>query len=269
MSVARFREVAADLRDRIALGETRRDGGLPSEAELCTHYGVSRMTVRRALEELRDEGLLTSRPGAGWYVAGASIRQPLALGTFNHAASAAISAGQVSREVVEFGYRTLAPPPESEGTDAPGPFGDVLFVRSLRLADGSPLDSAHEYVPATIAAPLSRADAESPGLWESLSRAGHEIARVHQTVTAGAASAADAELLHVAAGTPLLLIRRLALAPDGTMLARADHRYLAHRFSLTVEFSGWTAASATEPPGLNLHDHPDHPRPITHTRSTA
>jgi hypothetical protein len=37
-------------------------------------------------------------------------------------------------------------------------------------------------------------------------------------------------------------------------LARADHRYLAHRFSLTVEFTGWTAAAATEPPGLHLHD---------------
>jgi GntR family transcriptional regulator len=165
---------------------------------------------------------------------------------------------------VDFGYRTMpgsapAPSPGQAPADAgpepepPGPFGEVLYVRSVRLADGLPLDTAHEYVPADVAAPVSRSDAESPGLWESISRAGHQIAKVRQMITAGISGPGDADLLDVPAGTPLLLIRRLALGPDGRVLARADHRYLAHRFSLTVEFTGWTAAGATEPPGLHLH----------------
>lgn len=253
MTGVRFRELAADLRDRISLGETGPDGALPSEATLGERYAVSRMTVRRALEELRAEGLLTSRAGAGWFVAGAAIRQPLALGSFSHAASAAASLGEVRRRVVEFGYRT-----QPSADDRPGPFGEVLYVRSVRLADGQPLDTVHEYLPAQVAAPLSRTDAESPGLWTGIGRTGHTIAKVRQTVTAGAAGSDDAELLAVAEGTPLLLIRRLALDPEGALLARADHRYLAHRFSLTVEFAGFPAAAA-ESPGLHLHTHQESP----------
>jgi GntR family transcriptional regulator len=263
MTATRFREVAADLRDRIALGETGAGGALPSEADLCVRHGVSRMTVRRALEELRNEGLLASRPGAGWFVRGSAIRQPVALGSFTHAASAAASVGEVRRQVVDFGYRTIRPPDaprespgarEGQRSSAAGPFGEVLYVRSIRSADGAPLDAVHEYLPADVAAPVSRSDAESPGLWESISRNGRDIASVRQTITAGVAGPADAKLLQVPAGTPLLLIQRLALDPDGLLLARADHRYLAHRFSLTVEFTGWTATAATEPPGLQLHD---------------
>lgn len=257
MTAARFREVAADLRDRIALGETGAGGALPSEADLCARHGVSRMTIRRALEELREEGLLASRPGAGWFVNGSAIRQPVALGSFTHAASAAVSLGDVRRRVVDFGYRTipsLDPPDDGPERQAAGPFGEVLYVRSVRLADGHPLDAVHEYVPADVAAPVSRSDAECPGLWASISRGGHQIAKVRQMITAGVSGLGDAELLDVPAGTPLLLIQRLALDPDGRVLARADHRYLAHRFSLTVEFTGWTAAAVTEPPGLHLHD---------------
>lgn len=257
MTATRFREVAADLRDRIAMGDSGAGGALPSEAELCVRHGVSRMTIRRALEQLRDEGLLASRPGAGWFVRGSAIRQPVALGSFTHAASAAASVGDVRRRVVDFGYRTmpsLTPADDGPGPDAPGPFGEVLYVRSVRLADGQPLDAVHEYVPADVAAPVSRSDAESPGLWESISRSGQQIAKVRQMITAGVAASGDAELLGVPAGTPLLLIQRLALDPAGRVLARADHRYLAQRFSLTVEFTGWTAAAATEPPGLHLHD---------------
>jgi DNA-binding GntR family transcriptional regulator len=257
VSATRFRRVAADLRDRLALGETGADGALPSEADLCTRYGVSRMTIRRALEELRDEGLLASRPGAGWFLRGSAIRQPVALGSFTHAASAAVSLGDVRRRIVDFGYRTVPgplPADDGQGSQAPGPFGDVLYVRSVRSADGEPLDAVHEYAPADVAAPISRSDAESPGLWETISRNGHQIAKVRQTITAGVARAGDAELLEVSTGAPLLLIQRLALDPAARILARAEHRYLAQRFSLTVEFTGWTAAAATEPPGLSLHD---------------
>jgi len=257
VTATRYREVAADLRDRIAMGETGAGGSLPSEADLCARHGVSRMTIRRALEQLRDEGLLASRPGAGWFVRGSAIRQPVALGSFTHAASAAASIGDVRRRVVEFGYRTMQSLNADENGPGPGetgPFGEVLYVRSVRLTDGQPLDAVHEYVPAAVAAPVSRSDAETPGLWESLSRTGQQIAKVRQMITAGVAGPGDAELLGVQAGTPLLLIQRLALDPAGLLLARADHRYLAQRFSLTVEFTGWTAAAATEPPGLHLHD---------------
>ena len=110
MTGSRFGQLAQELRERIALGDVGAAGALESEAALGRRYGVSRVTVRRALEELRGQGLVESRPGAGWFVAGASFQQTLALGTFRHAASAVAEAGKdVVRRVVEFAY-CPAPP---------------------------------------------------------------------------------------------------------------------------------------------------------------
>ena len=250
--------MAQELRERISLGDVGAAGALDSEAELGRRYGVSRVTVRRALEELRDQGLVESRRGAGWFVSAGSFHQTLALGSFRHAASAVSAAGKsATRRVVDFGYRE-APAEVAVGLGlAPGSGGgarqgtaEALYSRSVRTVDGVPLDLVHEWVPAAIAADVSRADAERTGIWATLQRQGHRIETVRQTITAAVSTEPEVELLGVPAGTPLLLVRRVALGAEGTPLALSDHRYLAHRFSLEVEFRGWSSAASAEPPGL-------------------
>src|SRR5918998_131131 len=94
MTGPRFEVLTAELRERIAMGDYARSGALESEAELGRRYDVSRVTVRRALERLRVEGLVAARKGSGWYVrSGASFGQTLALGSFQHARSAVADAG--------------------------------------------------------------------------------------------------------------------------------------------------------------------------------
>ncbi|HEX8928153.1 MAG TPA: GntR family transcriptional regulator, partial [Actinomycetota bacterium] len=68
---------------------------------------MSRVTVRRALERLRDEGLVTARRSSGWYVSsGTSFGQALALGRFQHAGSAVAEAGlALTRRVTDYGYQ--------------------------------------------------------------------------------------------------------------------------------------------------------------------
>ncbi len=250
MATARWSVLTQDLRERIALGDVGKNGELESEAGLGARYRVSRVTVRRALEHLRDEGLISSRRGSGWFVVGASFHQQLALGTFRHAASAVAEAGGVTiRRVVEFGYRRTPEPTASLlgiETDA-----EALFSRSVRLVDDTPLDVATEWVAAGFAGSISRDDAERDGIWQTLQRGGLIVETVRQTITAGVASTADAAVLDVTKGSPLLLVRRLALAADDQPIALSDHRYLAHRFALEVEFHGWTSAAA-EPPGLRV-----------------
>ena len=264
MTSSRFRQIADDLRERVALGEFGDQGAMDSESALCARYTVSRVTVRRALETLRAQGLVESRQGSGWFATGGSFHQTLALGTFRHAGSAVAESGKaMRRRVVEFGYRQASPALASTlglatATDATNADTevdtdsdtDVLHSRSLRTVDGVPLDLVVEWVPAAIAGHLSRADATDPGIWASLQRDAHRVASVRQTITAGIASADDAALLDVAMGTPLLLIRRLALDAHMQPLALSDHRYLAHRFSLEVEFNGWPVGGADTPPGL-------------------
>lgn len=285
MTSSRFTEIAHDLRERIALGEFGTSGSIDSEAELGRRYAVSRPTVRKALELLRSQGLVGPRQGAGWFVTGSAFHQRLALGTFRHASSAVAEAGKaVRRRVVDFGYRTAPPalaaslgltatPPSgpAASTGAPGTIGatgttEVLFARSVRTVEDDALDVVREWVRPDVAGAVSRDDATDPGIWQTLARHGHPIATVRQTITAGAATDTDAELLGVEPGTPLLLVRRLATGTDGRPLAMSDHRYLAHRFALEVEFNSGPGPTADEPPGLR-QVHP-HPLP-THATTTA
>src|SRR3954454_12020390 len=78
----KYESIAADLRERIAAGEFAAGRHLPSEADLGGAYAASRMTVRKALEALREGGLVASRRGCCWLGAPPPLRQSLArLGT--------------------------------------------------------------------------------------------------------------------------------------------------------------------------------------------
>ncbi len=107
-----------------------------------------------------------------------------------------------------------------------------------------------EWVPGHLGGAVSRRDAEETGIWATLQRLGHTVETVRQTVTATVASEADAPALDTAEGAALLLVRRIALDARDTPLALSEHRYLAHRFSLEVEFRGWSGGATDDPPGL-------------------
>lgn len=258
MTTHRFREVAQALREQIALGGLDDSGALESEAALGARHGVSRVTVRRALELLREEGLVDSRRGSGWFAVGGPFHQRLALGTFRHAGSALADAGRSARRAVVAIGLDRAP---ADVAPALGLADDAAALRvvTVRSVGEAPLDVTTEWVPAALAGPISPARAADPGVWATLRAEGVRLARVRQSITAGALRADETDLLGAPTGTPLLLVRRLAVGDDGTPVALADHRYLAHRFSLEVEFAG--GPPGTEPPGLQQIDVQQHPSP--------
>src|SRR5687767_5949524 len=105
----RWAQLAGKLRERITLGDYGETGALESEAQLARRYDASRVTVRRALETLRDEGLLSSRKGSGWFVARDPVRE--VLGVLPSATGALTAAGvTVARRILEFGFATPPPP---------------------------------------------------------------------------------------------------------------------------------------------------------------
>jgi GntR family transcriptional regulator len=226
----RYEKVADALRERIASGV---GGGLPSEAELGREYGVSRVTVRRALELLRDEGLVTARRGIGWFVAADPVRQSLGRVTTVEAALEAAGA-EAGRRVLEFAFEP-APTDVAKILGLPAD-GEVLRVARINLADGEPFAMVTVWVSAELGAQLSRSDVERSTFYDLLPLQGVEPGRVVQTITAVAADRLVARRLGVPTGSPLLACRRVTYDRNGDAVIVAEHRYAAHLTALEVEF---------------------------------
>jgi GntR family transcriptional regulator len=237
----RYREIAGHLRSRVEAGEFGAGRLLPSEAELSARYDASRVTVRRALEVLRDEGLLDARQGFGWFVATDPFRQPLArLSTIE--AQLAESGRTPQRRVLDFEFvRAEGRVRAVLGCD------QVLRVRRLNLADGEPFARVTVWCPADLGQELSRADVERSPFYELLPV---PLAGATQTIGAAAASNEDAGVLQIPAGSPVLICERVTRSVDGTPVLLSEHVFPGHRTEFVVELP--TAERSIAPTGLRL-----------------
>lgn len=240
----RYRAIADDLRGRIVAGDPAAGAVLPSEAELAGSYGVSRVTVRKALELLRGEGLIDARQGFGWFVAGDRLRQTLGvLATIEGQLEA--RGRRAERRVVSFGFVPASPAVAAALGLAAG--AEVLAVERVNLADGQPFARVTVWCPADLGATLSRAEVESATFVELLDV---PVAAATQTIGAAAADADDAARLEVPVGSPLLVCERLSRAADGRPLLASEHRFPAHLTEFVVELAAPSGGIA--PSGLRL-----------------
>ncbi|MDQ3756955.1 MAG: GntR family transcriptional regulator [Actinomycetota bacterium] len=241
MRRVRYREIADGLRGRIEGGEFAAGRLLPSESELSAAYDASRVTVRKALESLRAEGLLDSRQGFGWFVAGGAVRQSLGrLGTIE--GQLASSGAEPGRRVLDFGF-VRAPRRVREILGAE----TVLRVRRVNLADGEPFARVTVWCPESLGAGLSRNDVEQSSFYELLDVA---LGGAVQTIGAAAASSSDAALLEVPVGSPVLRCERVTSTVDGTPVLVSEHVFPAHRTEFVVDLPA--ADRSMAPSGLRL-----------------
>lgn len=239
----RYRAIADDLRRRVTLGEFTAGRLLPSEAALSASYAASRITIRRALEVLRDEGLLDARQGFGWFAAVDPLRQTLArLGTIE--GQLAASGVRSDRRILSFGF-VSAPPRAASVLHS----STVLEVRRLNLADGEPFALVTVWCPEDLGARLSRSDVEGASFYELLDVA---LGGAVQTIGAGLASAEDAALLEVPPGSPVLRCERTTSTPEGRPVLLSEHIFPAHRTEFVVDLP--MAEPSMAPNGLRLLD---------------
>jgi GntR family transcriptional regulator len=237
----RYLAIADDLRDRVARGEFAAGRLLPSESELGAAYDASRVTVRKALEALRDEGLVDARQGFGWFVAADPLRQSLGrLGTIE--AQLAASGLAPERRVLDFRFVT---PPAWVAKEL-GP-GSVLEVRRLNLADGEPFARVTVWCPERLGSSLSRDEVERSPFYELLPI---ELGGATQTIGAAAASAGDAEVLAIPAGSPVLVCRRITTSTDGEPVLLSEHVFPAHRTEFVVDLP--RSEPSIAPTGMRL-----------------
>jgi GntR family transcriptional regulator len=235
----RYREIEQALRARIA--SLRPGQRLPSDADLCVEFGVSRMTARHAMAQLAEEGLVRRDPGRGTFVAEPPThRRATFLMTFSHEMR---RQGRVPSSRVE--NRSIRQPTDAERLDLRVSRADeVVELRRVRLADGVPMALELAVLAPSCIASVAKADLEVGSLHEALIGSDIVPTRGTSSIRAEAASVEDARSLGVAIGEPMLVERRLILDQRGRPIERTESRYAADRYGLNVGFSVEDGTSA-------------------------
>jgi GntR family transcriptional regulator len=200
---------------------------LPPEPVLCAEYGVSRITLRRAVDGLVADGHLVREQGRGTYVTRPAIRHEYRE-SFVHRIAGFSSV--MSEQGAQVGTKVLtqrivpAPAPVAvelafDGTE------DVVELERLRSLDGEPNHVAHSFLPAALYAGAVDADFSQGSLYDFLRREYQaDLATARIAVDVGTAAPDEADLLRVVAGSPLLVVRTTVRDSSGHPLVHSFSR---------------------------------------------
>jgi GntR family transcriptional regulator len=202
-----YKVIYQDVASQIADGELHPHDRLPSEPALAEQYGVSRMTVRQALDQLTAERLVVRRPGAGTFVA----TPPTVYRLLNRLSSfgedvnpdhgtltTQICAQEVSQPLDDVSQRLGLKPRQK-----------AIHLLRLRLVDGQPVAIHDSWLPYAVAPALAREELVDGSLYRTLrERYGVQPRWAEQEISASAASPDEAKSLDVAVGCPLIRMTR-------------------------------------------------------------
>lgn len=241
-----YRQIAAQLREAIGAGKLAAGAKLPSEAQLIDHYGVARMTVRQALQELRGEGLVVAEHGKGVFVRPMPPVRRLASDRFARRHRAEGKAAFLA-EADKSGYtpgvdqirvsREVASPAIAERLRLSP--GSEVIVRSRRyLANGRPVETAISYIPYAFAegTKIEQVDTGAGGIYARLEEAGHVLARFTEEVGARMPTPEERRELDVGAGIPVLTVLRTAFDQADMAVEVCDTVKVAPAYLLEYDF---------------------------------
>jgi GntR family transcriptional regulator len=184
---------------------------------------------------------VNARQGFGWFVAGETVRQPLArLATIEDQMRA--SGMKPERRILEFAFEK-APKEVARSLGS----SQVLRVRRVNLADGDPFAIVTVWCSADLGQNLSRADVERSPFYELLDI---PFSGATQTIGADAATADEAKILKVPAGSPVLRCTRTTTDTAGAVVLVSHHVFPAHRTEFVVDLP--FADQSIAPSGLRL-----------------
>jgi DNA-binding GntR family transcriptional regulator len=230
-----YQQVRQALAEHIAAGRLAPGEQLPSERQLCERFDISRVTARRALAALFEDGLIQPSPGKGWFVADGHLSEPPnALQSFTSLARA--RGLEPSATVLHHEVRD-ASMDEAEGLKiAPG--AQVLELERVRLLDGVPVAVHHCLIPLALCPALADADYRTASVYEILLRS----ARLAPTLAdcsleATSAGQAIAPLLDLDPADPVLVSRQTTFDSSGRPLETSRIVYRGDRYRFRAKLT--------------------------------
>jgi GntR family transcriptional regulator len=236
------RQRVLELIDQLQVGQA-----IPSERRLSSDLGISRLTVRAALDDLVRDGYLERRHGAGTFVSEPKIAQQLTLTSFSE---------DMRRRGMVAGSRTI----ELRETHAGAAVGRALnispdarvtLIRRLRLADGEPMALETLHVPAAIVPGLTRELLEDSSFYDLLERQyGVVIASGTQSIEPTVTNDEESQLLGVPLHSPAFLFERTSRTVGGETVEFVRSLYRGDRYRLVAELSQRRDRPAAVQPAL-------------------
>lgn len=235
-------QVAQHLEHMIESGDLATGTRLENEAGLAESFGLSRATMRRAIEYLVDRGLLVRKRGVGTQVVHAKVRRQVELTSLYDDLAKTVRNPRTQ-------VRSFAVKPASEAlalelgiaTDT-----DVYDFERVRYADAEPLALMHNYVPASLLR-LSAADLEEQGLYNLFRVNGINLRIAKQSIGARVSTPGEARALGEGKGAPLLTMVRAAYDDQGRAVEYGNHIYRASRYSFDLTLTAWLSCSPGGP----------------------
>jgi GntR family transcriptional regulator len=224
-----YHQAARVLEEAIEDGRLPRGSKLESELDLAERLGISRPTMRAAIKQLVDKGLLMRRRGIGTTVAPRPVRRAVALTSLYDDLKE--SGREPTTRVLNF-EETPCPPEIAEHLGL-GPTAPVLRFDRLRLADSDPIALMHNFVPVGLLK-IESEDLERTGLYDLFRRNGIAPHVATQRVGTRKAGAEEAELLEIELGDPVLTMTRTAYDTSGRPIEYGSHSYPAESYWLEM-----------------------------------
>lgn len=224
------------LREKIISGAFEAGERMPTESELIDEYGVSRITVRQALQSLTDEGLIERHQGRGTYIAARKTKKRKFTGTIHLTGSL--------DELIEMGMDTPVKVLEMNRVEADAHEAELLQIKTgdaiyrlkrLRMNEGKPYSLIVNYLPDEIGSSLTMAELSSGALLHTMeTKLGLRLDNAIQEIRAELADSYIAKLLNVRVGTALLSIERTVYTDEARPVEYVHTLYRSDLYGYSV-----------------------------------
>jgi len=239
-AVPLYHQIYLTLRDDIIAGRRQHGSLMPTEHELVASMAVSRITARRALDELAERGFVERRRRTGTRVIYRAPTAPIEA-----------SLERTLEGLLAFGRNTQVRVTTFETVTAAGDLAlrlgvdegeRILHVVRTRLLDGEPLGQIESFVPGGLARRITRRALAATPLLALLQASGAVIGGGHQVISARAADPQLAECLGIEFRAPVLRVERTVADPAGRPLLATIAHYRADRYIVSLDLQGGVAA---------------------------
>ena len=214
-------------------GSLSANDALPSEREISSMLEISRVTVRKALAELVDVGVLTQKRGSGTFVTGGQQRVEQRLSRLTSFTEDMLARG-LTPSVKWLQKAVAAPTPEEAMVLGLSTGERGSRLRRLRLANDTPMPLEQAVLPTRL---FATPEAIDRSLYSALEAAGMRPVRALQRLSAESLNAEDAAILSVAAGSPALYIERISYLADGRPVEFTKCHYRGDAYDFVVELT--------------------------------